>query len=293
MSYIRSDGLSFPENPRLDAILQMIIGDLKRQQLALMRGAKGSAYLRRDQGLTDITNTSAASTAIGSYSVGFGIPVAAAGAIITTPVIAAGTGVHTFNPASTFAQITIIGGGGGGYGPLASGGSTPSSPGGGGAGAKLDMLIDTRAFPVIGYTVGAAGLGGFSATDGSASLISVPGVGAFTAPGGESGLGTSSPSGSVGGRGGQGYAGYGPAPWVFWTPGMPGQSGGVIDIQVFDPNPSGMDYFTGNFRDALGGKGWTDPTGVFSDAGAGGQGELTTASNGIDGAMIIREFAGG
>jgi hypothetical protein len=183
------------------------------------------------------TGSSGAATLIGST---LNIPqYSGGGSLAQTGQIILTSGTSTILPAtittSTIFRIELIGGGGGGGG----GSSTNQHGSGGGAGGYVyKELTGFTGGGTLNYTIGAAGNGGASASNGTAgtstTLTAFSVV--YTASGGGAGLAAISSAGGVGGVGTNGDIN------------MTGQAG--------DGTPSGQSLATASARGGDAPKGW-------------------------------------
>ena len=162
----------------------------------------------------------------------------------------------------------LVGGGGGGA-PYVSTASPPSGGGGGGSGAVARFILSGLSFGssnTLGITIGAAGAGGTSPTNGGSSVLNINGSPAITVNGG-----SGSPAG-------EGQAGNG------------GSSGGGLVYQlnssciIFQGQPG---QYGGQYTGGLGGAapmlGWSAGilNGVFyGGGGVGGQPQGTSGTSG-------------
>lgn len=299
MSYVRCDGLSYPQDPELDQILQTIIGDIKRLQVGAMRGSDGTAFLRRDMGLSDLSNPAGAISLLNEYSssVLVGFP---AGSPLVITNYSGVSGTHICNSATVAIVAFMCGAGGGGGGGEDLITRVHPGGGGGGAGAALTMMASVSKSAAIGFTLGARGTGGVAngnGSDGGTSTISI-GADVWSVGGGKGGY-----SGSLlasapycrGGRGGQYLSALSLNPLVIPCSGGSGSNGGITDPTVQDvgaPPPLTEIYSRGT--SGVGGTGYS--MNGQTDAGQGGNGADpeglgNIGDDGTDGFLCIAEYA--
>lgn len=289
MSYIRSDGMGFPD-PEQDAVIQTIIGDLKRLRLMIERGADSSAYVRRDQALTDLKNPEAAMQQVLQQYISSTGGFPPSGTLVASTTYGGGaSGTHVCNTATTHVVIFCSGaGGGGGDGWIASGptGYFGGGGGGGGAGAWAHLWGSVSGGASIPYSVGSGGSGGGS-SDGSDGADTTVTLGSFTttAGGGKKGLwadaSTTAGLSGQGGLGGQVGASLTLNPLISHGSGCNGCNGTMAYMFNAGPPP----LFNG--AGGLGGVG----NGGYGAGGAGAyyaSGSLATS--GSDGVVIIAEY---
>lgn len=288
MSYIRSDGMGFPD-PEQDAVIQTIIGDLKRLRLMIERGADSSAYVRRDQALTDLKNPEAAMQQVLQQYItagGGGFPLT--GTLVGTTTYNGGAaGTHACNAATTHVIVYAVGGGaGGGDGWISTGGTGyyGGGGGGGGAGGWAQMWAQVSGGDSIAYTVGSGGSGGGSGdgVDGGDSSVGLV-ASTITIGGGKKGIwaDASSAAGTwgQGGLGGQAVFTSMLNPFIISGSGCNGSNGAMG--YMFNAGPPPTFYGVAGLG-GVGNRGY----------GAGGNGAYYDAggSTGGDGVVIITEY---